>query len=258
MTAHHPDHTTIDRPGELPGQPQRVPFHRLVLVETRKLFDTRSSKILTAIVPALTVAAVVARAVTIRADLHTLIGTASVGYILLPVIAILTVTGEWSHRTALTTFTLEPRRLRALAAKSVPALGLGVVATAFAVLVAAPVTAVAGAQDAWNVTPLALLGLTAMNVISLCQGMALGLLLLNAPVAIVIYLLSPMVWAFVAQAGDAGASVASWLDLGTTTAPLWSGGWTGLGAAQLAVSMVFWLVLPATLGAVRVLRKEVH
>ncbi|MEO3871050.1 hypothetical protein ABGB18_19750 [Nonomuraea sp. B12E4] len=254
MTAYSPDHTLIDRPGVLH---RRVPFHRLVLVETRKLFDTRSSKILTALVPVLTIGAIVARAASNpeAADLRTLIGTAGVGYVLLPVIAILTMTGEWSHHTALTTFALEPNRLRALAAKVVPCLGLGVVATVFAVLAAAPVTAAFGGPNAWNVAPLDSLGSLAENVILLGQGTALGLLLLNAPVAIVIYLLAPMAWGFVAQAGE---TMASWLDLGTTMAPLGSGGWTGLGVARLAVSLLFWVVLPAVLGAIRVLRKEVH
>ncbi|SDL30786.1 hypothetical protein [Nonomuraea jiangxiensis] len=262
MTAYSPDHTTLGRPGGPPAR--RVPFRRLVLVETRKLFDTRSSKILTAVVPALTAAFIVARAVAdpADADLRTLMGTAGIGYTLLPVIAILTVTGEWSHRTALATFTLEPRRLRVLAAKSMPCLGLGVVATVFAVLVAmlvaVPVTAAAGAPATWNVTPLALLGLAAGNTISLAQGVALGLLLLNAPAAIVVYLLSPLVWSFVAQAGDAGEAVASWLDPGVTVASLWDGGWTGPGIARLTVSLLLWVVLPAALGAVRVLRKEVH
>ncbi|MFD0473812.1 hypothetical protein ACFQ0B_40345 [Nonomuraea thailandensis] len=45
------------------------------------------------------------------ADLYTLANTAAIAMgVLLPVLGILTVTGEWSHRTALTTFTLEPRR----------------------------------------------------------------------------------------------------------------------------------------------------
>jgi len=37
--------------------------------------------------------------------------------ILLPVVSILTLTSEWSQRTALTTFTQEPRRTRVINAK---------------------------------------------------------------------------------------------------------------------------------------------
>lgn len=39
--------------------------------------------------------------------------------IFLPVIGIIAVTGEWSQRTALTTFTLVPRRWRIVVAKIV-------------------------------------------------------------------------------------------------------------------------------------------
>src|SRR5687767_9942655 len=95
-----------------------VPFGRLVAVETRKLFDTRSGMTLAAILVALTVAAVAARGAVAGPSLEKLIGTAGIGFgTLLPVLGILSVTGEWSHRTVLTTFALEPRRVRVLAAK---------------------------------------------------------------------------------------------------------------------------------------------
>ncbi|MFD0891202.1 ABC transporter permease, partial [Streptosporangium algeriense] len=112
-----------------------IPFHRLLLVETRKIFDTRSGKILTAVLVALTVVSVVGRGLVAGPRLFTLVGTAGIGFgILLPVLAVLSVTGEWSHRTALTTFTLEPRRARVLAAKFLPPLAVAVVATVFALL----------------------------------------------------------------------------------------------------------------------------
>ena len=41
--------------------------------------------------------------------------------ILLPVLGILLVTSEWSQRTAMVTFTLEPSRSRVIAAKFVVA-----------------------------------------------------------------------------------------------------------------------------------------
>ena len=46
------------------------------------------------------------------------LGFAAIGLtILLPVVSILTLTSEWSQRTALTTFTQEPRRMRVINAK---------------------------------------------------------------------------------------------------------------------------------------------
>ncbi|MEV0346003.1 hypothetical protein AB0H88_09555 [Nonomuraea sp. NPDC050680] len=240
-----------------------IPFHRLLSVEARKLFDTRSGKIMTMILLVLTLASIVARGVVSGPQLHTLIGTAGIGFsTLLPVIGILTVTSEWSHRTALTTFALEPRRSRVLAAKCLPPLITATVASLFAMLVAVPVTAaVASAQDVtahWEVAPLALLGWTATNVLVVAMGLAVGMLLLNAPAAIVICLATPMLWSVVARLGATGEALTEWLDPGTAATPLMSGDMTGGDAARLAVSMIFWIAIPMTLGVVRVLRKEVN
>ncbi|MFD1934848.1 MULTISPECIES: ABC transporter permease [Nonomuraea] len=235
---------------------------RLLAVETRKLFDTRSGKIMTAILIALTVAAITARGVVSGPRLHTLVGTAGVGFgTLLPVLGILSVTGEWSHRTALTTFALEPRRSRVLVAKCLPPLVAAVAAALFAMLVAVPVTAVVAAvQDVpatWEVAPLALLGWTATNVLVVGMGLALGMLLLNAPAAIVICLSAPFLGSVVGGLGPTGAFVAGWLDLGHATAPLTAGDVNGGDAARLAVSALLWIVAPMTAGVVRVIRKDV-
>ena len=55
--------------------------------------------------------------------------------VILPIIAILAVTGEWSQRSGLTTFTLVPSRERVIGAKAIATLlvGLGAVSVAFAV-----------------------------------------------------------------------------------------------------------------------------
>ncbi|HUR01244.1 MAG TPA: ABC transporter permease [Nonomuraea sp.] len=240
-----------------------IPFHRLLSVEARKLFDTRSGKIMTVILILLTLLSIVARGIDSGPRLHTLIGTAGIGFgTLLPVIGILTVTGEWSHRTALTTFALEPRRLRVLAAKCLPPLLAATAASLVAMLVAVPVTAaVASAQNVpadWEIAPLALLGWTAANVLVVAMGLSVGMLLLNAPSAIVICLATPMLWSIVARLGATGEVLTEWLDLGTAATPLMSGDMTGGDAARLAMSVIFWIVVPMTLGVVRVIRKEVN
>ncbi|NBE98083.1 ABC transporter permease [Nonomuraea sp. KC401] len=243
-----------------PGR--RAPFRRLLSVETRKLFDTRSGRIMTVALAVLTVAFMGARGLVADPGLQTMVVTAGIGYgTLLPVIGILTVTGEWSHRTALTTFVLEPRRLRVLAAKCLPPLLTTLAASLFAMVAAVPVTAaVAAAQGVpadWTVSPGALLGWTAGNVLVVAMGLSLGMLLMNTPAAIVICLAAPMVWSVVARLGSAGEALAEWLHLGATAAPLTSGGMTGGEVLRLAVSTIFWIVLPMTLGAARAIRKEV-
>lgn len=247
--------------GHRPGT--SVPFRRLLSAEARKLFDTRSGKIMTVVLTALTLASIVARGVVSGPRLHTLIGTAGIGFgTLLPVIGILTVTGEWSHRTALTTFTLEPRRLRVLAAKCLPPLLTAVAGSLLAMMIAVPVTAaVAGVQDVpadWEVAPAALLGWTVTNVLEVAMGLSVGMLLLNAPAAIVICLAAPSLWMVITRLVGTGEVLAEWLNLGTTAAPLMHGDLSWTEAARLAVSMIFCIAIPMTLGVVRVIRKDVN
>ncbi|GGK73665.1 hypothetical protein Ppa06_34720 [Planomonospora parontospora subsp. parontospora] len=240
-----------------------TPFHRLLAVEARKLVDTRSGKALVLVLAGLVPAAVAARGAVSGPELQALVNAAGIGPgTLLPVLGILTVTGEWSHRTALTTFTLEPRRGRVLAAKFLPALAAAVAACVLAVLAAVPATAVTaavqGVPAVWEVDPAALLGWAGVQVLMVAEGLGMGVLLLNAPAAIVICLASPMVWAVVGRLGSAGATLAEWFDLNTTTGPLMSGDLSGGGAARLAVSVLVWIAVPMAAGAVRVIRGEVR
>lgn len=239
-----------------------VPFGVLLAVEARKLADTRSGRALAAIMVVLSVAAVAGRAAVAEPDLVTVAGSAGLGYgPLLTVLAILTMTGEWNHRTALTTFALEPRRARVLAAKCVPPLVVALAAPLVALVVALPVTAVAASvrdvPAGWEVAPSALLGTAAATALLTAQGLAAGTLLLNAPAAIVICLTNTLVWSAIARSGQAGAALAAWLDLGRTTDPLMDGHLTGGDAARLAVSATVWIIAPMAAGAVRVIRKEV-
>ncbi|MFC5825986.1 ABC transporter permease [Nonomuraea insulae] len=241
-----------------------IPFRRLLLVEARKLVDTRGGVILTGVLVFVSAALVVGRGVVVGPPkLLTLASTASIGLgYLLPVLAILTVTAEWSHRTALTTFTLEPRRGRVVAAKSLSALAATVLACLFSLLIAVPATAISaavlGEEPTWQLAPQAFLGWIAVLLIMTAEGLALGLLLLNAPAAIVICLVNTMVWPFVRLFGDLGKTLADWVDLGGNTDVLFSGDWTGDAPARLAVSGLVWVVVPMAAGLARVLRAEVH
>ncbi|WP_182885017.1 ABC transporter permease [Microbispora sp. H10885] len=239
-----------------------IPFRRLLRAETRKLAGTRSGKVIAVLLVALVVASVAARATVAGPEPQRLIFTAGIALgTLLPVLGILTMTGEWTHRTALTTFALEPRRHRVIAAKCVPPLAATVLLSLLAMLVAVPVTAVAAGvrntPPVWDVDPAALLGWTGANVLVTATGLALGALLLNAPSAIVICLTAPMLWSAAARLGPGGAALAGWLDLGTTSAPLMTGDLTWSDGARLAASATLWIVVPMTAGLIRVLRKEV-
>ena len=112
-----------------PAQPG-IPLSRIVTTELRKMFDTRSGFWLMAsigILALLATAAVIAFSSDDRPDLH-LIRHRGV----LPddgcpaVIAILSVTSEWSQRSGLTTFTLVPHRGRVVAAKAIASVTVAV------------------------------------------------------------------------------------------------------------------------------------
>lgn len=251
--------TTLHRTGTSVGP---IPFRRLLAVETRKLFDTRTGMVMTALLLAMTVGSIVVRGIVSGPQLQSLINTAGIGYgTLLPVLGILTVTSEWSHRTALTTFALEPRRWRVVAAKCLPPLVTAVAASGFAMLVAVPATAVvAQVQDVpatWEVSPTALLGWTGTNVLVVAMGLAVGMLVLNAPAAIVICLSTTVLWSVVSRLGGTGKALADWMDLNTNSSILTAGDITGGEVARLATSMVLWILLPAAIGFVRAIRREV-
>ena len=105
--------------------PARVPLTRLVRVELRKSFDTRSGRWLLAslgLAAVLTTGAIIAWAPT--SELAYSEFTLAIGVpmtIILPIIAALSVTSEWSQRSGLTTFTLVPHRGRVVLAKAVAA-----------------------------------------------------------------------------------------------------------------------------------------
>ena len=240
-----------------------TPFARVLSVETRKLLDTRSGMVLTVLLVVLTLAAVIGRGAVAGPHLDTLVYTAGVPFgTLLPVLGIRSVTGEWSHRTALVTFALEPRRHRVQAAKCLSAVVITVSASVLAIVVAVPATAGAAAlQDVpadWDVGLPALAGWTATNVLIVAMGLAAGMLLLNAPAAVVICLASPALLTALGRMGPVGETLAGWLDLSATARPLAEGAMNGGDAARLAVAVLCWIVLPMAAGFARVLRKDVQ
>ena len=107
-----------------------IPMSRIVTTELRKMFDTRSGFWLMAsigILAMLASAAVVA--FSSDAGMTYSAFATAIGYpmtVVLPIVAILSVTSEWSQRSGLTTFTLVPHRGRIIAAKAVACVGVAV------------------------------------------------------------------------------------------------------------------------------------
>ena len=111
--------------------------------------------------------------------------------VILPIIAILSVTGEWSQRSGLTTFTLVPHRGRVIAAKAIASVGVAVVTIPLAFGIGAlgnlVGTAIAGIDPVWDLTVLNLATNVLANVLSLLFGFMLGVVIRNSVGALVAY-----------------------------------------------------------------------
>lgn len=242
-----------------------VPFGRLVHVELRKQLDTRAGRWLLVAI-GLVVAVIVTIMLFVGGGAHGYEGyfgaTALPLMLLVPIVGILAATAEWSQRTGLTTFALEPRRHRvvlakvvassgAAAASFVTALGLAAVANLLAVQVR-------GADSPWTLSAGMLWGVALVLVLSLAQGVGFGLALLNTPAAIVAYLVLPTAWSIVAGLVSQMRTVGEWLDIGAATEPLLEGAaMQARDWAQVGTSSLLWVVLPLVIGLWRVRRSEV-
>jgi ABC-type transport system involved in multi-copper enzyme maturation permease subunit len=241
----------------------RIPLGRLVLVELRKLADTRSGKWLLIAIGVITLLIVTTVFLTAKQSDRTFLNfmgaTATPQGFLLPVLGILLVTSEWNQRTALVTFTLMPLRGKVVVAKVIAALLAGLAAIVLAVALAAVATVAGGATDAWaHIGPDDFAKFGVLQATGVLQGLAFGLLFLNSAAAIVVYFVVPIAFSIVANLWSALKDVAPWIDLGTSQPPLYSGvDMTGEQWGQLATSTALWVLLPFVLGVLRVLRAEV-
>ncbi len=258
--------TTTFRDGETldVSATAQVRLSRLVKVELRKMIDTRSGKWLLITIGVVTVAAVVLFG--FAADDQDKTFSNFLGFtgapqgFLLPVLGILLITQEWSQRTAMVTFTLEPHRSRVLAAKVYAALLIGLAAIVLAFAVAALATVVfssSGNSGFGEVGAVDLLKFVFLQGSGVLQGLAFGLLFLSSAPAIVTYFVLPPVFSLIANVWGLLADKAAWIDLGTAQRPLLeSGSLTGEQWAQLAVTFLIWVILPFLAGLWRVLRAE--
>ena len=249
--------------------PAPTPFRRVLHVELRKMFDTRSGFWLMA---SIVIVSAIATALTVLlGDRDTLTFesfAAAIGSpmsVILPVIGVLAVTSEWSQRTSLTTFTLVPSRPRVLAAKILDTLAIGLVAMFVALGVGAlgtVVTSMITGYDAqWDISLSAFLQIILANELGMMVGFALGLLLRSSPAAIVGYFVVSLVLPGLSGALGAAqqwwADNAAWFDLNETRFLLFDGAVSGQDWVQLGVTSLLWIGLPLLVGTRLVLRSEV-
>jgi hypothetical protein len=249
--------------------PAPVPVRRLVGVELRKSFDTRSGRWLLAslgLAAVLTTGAIIAWAPTDQLSYGEF--TLAIGVpmtIILPIIAVLSVTSEWSQRSGLATFTLVPQRGRVLVAKAIAAVLVTVPATAAAFGVGAlgnlSGAALAGVDPVWNQAWVDVGYFALGQTLLLLTGFVLGALIRNSSAAIVAYMLYgfvvPGLLAFLAYNQEWFADARPWVDAKYNQDALLRGALAGDGWSHLAVTSLLWLVVPMVFAAVKVLRSEV-
>lgn len=257
---------TLDVSGTAP-----VPFTRLIGVELRKAYDTRAGLwllIVTGIIVAAVMAIVLAVTITqdVSMDLGSFIATTAYSSsILLPVIGILLITGEWGQRTAMVTFALEPRRPRVLLAKFVAGLILTFVVAAAAIVLGAIANVLYGAAQGgvdWSFGWSYFFGFLITQVFAMAIGYALAALFLNTPAAIVVYFVYswvlPVVFGIGAALLDWFDKLRPWIDFNFAQTPLINGEFSvGDDLGHLLVSGFIWLVVPFAIGMRRVLSAEV-
>ncbi|GAA4114568.1 hypothetical protein GCM10022415_10560 [Knoellia locipacati] len=249
--------------------PAAIPTSRLLGVELRKMFDTRSGMWLMASIGILAVLATTAVILFgPEADQTYDNFGAAVGFpmvIILPIIAALSVTSEWSQRSGLTTFTLVPHRGRVITAKLVVAAAVGVVAMVFALAVGAVGNlvgaAIAGIDPVWDISVSQALTITLATVLNMLIGFMLGVLIRNSPGAIVAYFVYNFALAPLSMVLAASQSwwrdLQPWMDFNFTQGFLFEGDLTTRQWSQLGVTGLFWLVIPLAVGLLLIRRSEV-
>lgn len=246
-----------------------VPLGRVVLVELRKMFDTRSGFWLMASIVIIALATMVGVVLFApHEDLTYYTFAKALGFpmtLVLPMIAILSITGEWSQRTGLTTFTLVPHRSRVLWAKTVSSVIVGVVAMIFALAVGVVGnvvgTTIAGTDLVWDVSATEVLCIVLGSLLCLLTGTMLGMLFRSSAGALVAYfviaLVFPTIAGILAASEPRFVDIQPWVDANWARSFLFEGTPTVEQWAQIGVTTVIWLVLPALLGVRLVMKSEV-
>lgn len=235
---------------------------RLTSVEVRKVLDTRSGRWFLLAVLALAAAALANYLVSSEAPFTfgaAFDSTRDVVRLLLPVLGVLSMTGEWTQRTALTTFALVPQRGRVLAAKIAAVLVVTVVvvllvaaACAGSVLLAA--TATGTGADLGGVGREVGEALVE-SALWMLMGAGIGALVQSTAAALVVFLLAPtfVSAAAVLALGDARGA---WVNVVTAVDQVSHLHLPSPAAAPIT-AIVLWVVLPLVAGTVRTLRRQV-
>ena len=267
--------STIVSPDTIEAAPARrivrpIPATRLVKVELRKMFNTRSGFWMLVSIGVLSpISAGSLLVFGLNSDVTYQNFVRASGFpmsVILPIIAILAVTNEWSQRTGLTTFTLIPSRGHVIGAKAVATLlvGVGSVAVALAVGAVGNVasSALAGVDTVWDISLSMAAQIVLYNLVGMAIGFTLGVVLRNSAAAIVGYfvasLVLPGILVLLAQVRAWFEDLQPWIDWNKTQVALLDGATnTGKEWAMLGSTTMIWIVIPLVIGLLSLRRSEV-
>jgi hypothetical protein len=267
--------TLLASPTSLTASPSAVdsaiPMIRLIKVELRKTMNTRAGRWLLATIAgggAIVMAIMVIVGIVNDepfgiTDFIQVASFVPMG-LLLPVLGVLSVTGEWGQRTNIATFTLEPRRSRIAAAKLVTGAILALAAAIAALVtgvVAMGVFDLFGGDATWSLPLQSVVSFALLQLINVLTGFAFGMLILNTPAAIVSFFaysfLLPTVFFAGASLWGWAESVRPWIDFNFVQEPLGEGLLSEVNWGQFALTSAIWFVAPVAFGVRRLLRAEI-
>lgn len=172
--------------------------------------------------------------------------------ILLPILAILLVTSEWSQRSGLITFALVPARTRVIGAKYLATVLLVALTVGLSLLLALACgggigggSEISGSEAAQGALYL---------LINVSIGFALGLLFMNSPLAIVLLFAAPIVISLIGAISASINDVTVWLDLSELPDLISD---VGVDWGRIAVTAMIWIVLPLAGGLIRLHRSDI-
>lgn len=244
--------------------PTQVRFGNLVKAESRKYVNTRATLTLSfltaAVLAVVTIGAIVAypdlTKVATGTNLQFL--PLAMTSILTAIIVILPVTSEWTQRGVLTTFVVEPRRERVVAAKALVTLGVVLtvwlaIQLSWAVFNAAGAAA-HGLEASWEFHWTRWLGGIEVLLLDATMAFALALLLRNTALAVAVFVAGPVMLGTLSQFGELPAKIAAWIRTpGVSLQTILSaqtGGQTPDATlwGQFTVGVVVWIVVPLAIG----------
>jgi ABC-2 type transport system permease protein len=261
---------TMDQPvGERRAVITQIPLSRVVRVELRKMFNTRSGFWLIA---SIAITGLIATIATIAfapdKDLTYYTFAKAIGFpitVILPMVALLSITSEWSQRSGLTTFTYVPSRRRVIWAKTLSSIGVAIVSMVFAFAVGAVGNVVgstiAGTPMVWDLSVGHATTIVLGNLVSLLTGTMIGMLLRSSAGGLVTYfvvtLLVPNLSGLLATSQDWFRHLQPWVDLSFAQTYLFEGMHTAAQWAHISAAVAIWIVVPGFFGLRRVMRSEV-